>query len=345
MVSVELESWRTLLERAIRIKELAPWTWMTEEMFFGIEDPDSGTIAYANVSGSFAERHAVIAYLGDFAFLSFLAACASPEPVDPHLVLEIRQIHLSFESRDALATEDRRILRALGLRFRGPGAWPCFRSVHPGHLPWFLEPEEVRLMTCVLEQTEQVATGVREDPRLLPRLDDGRYLLRRRLTGPVGETWVNETREFPDSCEIPIVVNLDEGLISHVRGLPQTNCTVEMDLAMLVDALIRGKGERPLFPYVLLVVDARSGATLAYDVLSPRPSLEGMWGDVVQATLGCFEDMGFVPGTIIVRSTLMEALACRVADVVGVEVLRSRSLPNLEAALCCVKELLRRVRR
>ena len=43
MAIVNLEAWRTLYERAMRIKELAPWTWMARMNLFGVEDPESKT--------------------------------------------------------------------------------------------------------------------------------------------------------------------------------------------------------------------------------------------------------------------------------------------------------------
>ena len=35
-----MDSWRSLYEAAIQIKELAPWQWMFEGQVFGVQDPD-----------------------------------------------------------------------------------------------------------------------------------------------------------------------------------------------------------------------------------------------------------------------------------------------------------------
>jgi hypothetical protein len=43
--------WLRLYEAAIRIKELAPWTWMVETDVFGVQNPETDDLGFLSVMG------------------------------------------------------------------------------------------------------------------------------------------------------------------------------------------------------------------------------------------------------------------------------------------------------
>ena len=51
-------------------------------------------------------------------------------------------------------------MRELGLRYRGRGRWPIFRSVIPGHWPWYLSGDEARFLTVALDNVRDVAERI-----------------------------------------------------------------------------------------------------------------------------------------------------------------------------------------
>ncbi|MCU0611355.1 MAG: hypothetical protein MUE60_06155 [Candidatus Eisenbacteria bacterium] len=334
MAAVNSEAWRTLYQRAMRIKELAPWTWMAEDELFGIEDPESKTPAYVSISGALGEHVAVIAYLGDVALHRFLHVQASEGEARAETILEIRQIQASFEDREYLKAEDHRIIRELDLKFRGSQAWPCFRSTHPGCVPWFLDGDEVRMMTHVLEQTEMVVIRAKGNRALLPSLADGGPLLVRRAeTAKAGLSWVEEMRSLPPAPTLPITTRVSEDMIRRALRHPRAKDAVELDLVMMLDASVHEKNQRPYFPYALMLVDGGSGVVLAFDLLSPLPSLEEMWGAVVPALLSRLDGIGFIPSTIRVRTDIMEFLMKKLAEFLPVKVNRTKTLPKLDVAM------------
>ena len=162
-----LNEWRRLYQAAIRVKEIAPWEWMTEQDVFGVQDPETDEIGFVSVMGTLGEHLAVAVYLGTEGLYSFwgfqqLAASAPPEAL-----LGIPHLQASFEDRGELTDKDRRVIEGLGLKFRGRQAWPLFRSYRPGYFPWYLEAWEARFLTCALEQAVEVAQRFKEDTTLL----------------------------------------------------------------------------------------------------------------------------------------------------------------------------------
>ena len=171
------EEWRKLYEAVIRIKEIAPWEWMTETDVFGVQNPETDELGFVTVMGLLGEHYAVAVYLGSEGLYGFWALQDTSPLGSPERLLEIPQLQASFEDRNELENKDREIIKATGLNFRGRKAWPMFRSLRPGFLPWFIEAEEARFLAHALEQVPAVASRFREDPALLETHDDARYLV------------------------------------------------------------------------------------------------------------------------------------------------------------------------
>lgn len=92
-------------------------------------------------------------------------------------------LKLELGPRSDLRTEDHAVIRKLGIAFRGKNAWPQFRSLLPGYIPWFLTEPEARFLTIALHvvcghceriANREVAGSLREGECLLPSFDDPR---------------------------------------------------------------------------------------------------------------------------------------------------------------------------
>ena len=59
--------------------------------------------------------------------------------------------------REELDNGERKAMRDLGLRYRGRGRWPIFRSIVPGCWPWYLSGDEARFLTIALDNVWDVA--------------------------------------------------------------------------------------------------------------------------------------------------------------------------------------------
>jgi hypothetical protein len=225
--------WSRLVESAVRIKQLAPWQWMSEDDVFGIMHPETGEIAFISVMGAFGLHVAVAVYLGAPAFARFIALQHTPPDVldeYPELLLEIPHLQASFEDRDNLADWDRQLLRSLNLKFRGRKAWPRFQSFRPGFMPWRLESDEIRFLTLALEQLEQVAPRAREDRSFLLGEDTHPFFLRACHTkeGKTGE-WEDRYVRIPPPEVPPVPIAWDPGDIEELKLMRPQGDAVEVD--------------------------------------------------------------------------------------------------------------------
>lgn len=338
-----LDEWRQLYQAATAFREAAPWEWTPETDVFGVQNPESGQIGYGSIMGTLGEHLALAVYLGSEGLEGFWRL-EEGRGLEPSFVLEVPQLQASWEDREALSQEDREVIKALGLKFRGRGVWPLFRSYVPGYFPWFVTPEEARFLTLVLEQGLEVARRVKENRALLaPNLRKGIYLV--RTPEKQGETlvWKDEWAEPPPPQPRPLPLpTITEKDLAALRQLPRQKMTVQADLFLMPSPIKEKEDPRPYFPYNLMMVEARSGVILGTDLLTPKPSLDTVWAKVPEAFLNVLRRLGSLPTEVAVRSERVYELLEPVADGLGIRLTRQRSLPALEQARATLEQWMMR---
>jgi hypothetical protein len=325
------EQWRKLYEAAVGVKELAPWEWMTETDVFGVQDPETEEIGFVSVMGMLGEHFGVSLYPNSRALYDFWALEETGPEINPDALLEIPQLQVSFEDRDQLENRDRKVSKELGFKFRGRKEWPMFRSYRPGFFPWFLEAEEARSLAEALDQLLEVAPRFREDRSLLTP-DDESYLVRVAHQKGGARVWEDTVMEVPPPEPVSIQIEMDPAALESLESLPQSGHEFEMDLFMFPTPIQGERGARPVFPYMLLTVDAGSGMVLGTELLEPVPSLEAMWGSVPLAVARQLAGSGLRPEQVTVGSELLFGLLQPLAESSRFELKRSPFLPALHEA-------------
>jgi hypothetical protein len=299
-LAVSTQDWLHLYEAAIRIKEVAPWTWMVETDVFGVQNPETGDLGFVSVMGIRGEHFAVSLYLGAKGLHGFWDFEESGEFVSPERLLEIPQLQAAFEDRDELENQDRTVIKNLGLKFRGKKAWPMFRSFRAGFVPWHLEAEEVRFLTHALHQLAEVAPRFKANPDLFDPSDSEPYLVR-VPNNKDASSWKDCAMTVLPPEPETIQLLMDPKLLASLKLIKPKNLKLEIDLC-LFPAPMRDRGDRPYFPYILLIVDVQSGMVLCHEMFQPLPSLEEMWGKVPLTVAQTLASASFVPKEIAVSS-------------------------------------------
>ncbi len=326
-LAVSTQDWLHLYEAAIRIKDVAPWTWMVETDVFGVQNPETGDLGFVSVMGIRGEHFAVSLYLGAKGLFGFWEFEENSEDMSPDRLLEIPQLQLSFEDRDELQNQERAFIKTLGLKFRGKKAWPTFRSFRAGFMPWHLEAEEVRFLTHALHQLAEVAPRFKADPDLFDPSDSEQYLVR-VPSAKDAAIWEEQVMTVLPPEPTSIQLLMDPQLLAKLKLIKPKNSKLEIDLCMF-HAPVRGEGDRPYFPYILLMVDVQSGMVLCHEMFQPLPSLEEMWGKVPLTVAQTLASASFVPKEISVSSGLVFQLLQPFAKSLNIKLKTAPFLPIL----------------
>ncbi|MCD4687354.1 MAG: hypothetical protein K8S97_15605 [Anaerolineae bacterium] len=342
MVNPTLEQWCKLYDVWLRVKGLAPWEWMTEDQVFGVKNPETGSLGFVSVMGLLGEYFAVAVYLGARGLYKFREFQRLGPAVNPMSFFEAPQMHASFEDRSELTDQDRAVISRLKLKFRGPQAWPQFRSYVPGYAPWYLEMHEALFLTDVLEQLLEVAPRIKANPGLLPDPNRKRYLVR----VPAGEgdarTWSDREQYVQPAGATRLNMPMDGELLAHVKTFPQRRLKLELDLFMLPAPIHDHPSGRPYFPYIVMMLEMQAGAIVGQEMLRPVPELKTVWEDVPMAVLTQLANLQERPAIIYVPGGSLYELLERLASEVGVRLVIRRELRYMEGAKQMMMEFLRR---
>jgi hypothetical protein len=336
-----LDEWRQLYEAAARFKEAVPWEWMTESHVFGVRHPETGEIGYDSIMGLRGEYFALAVYLGSEGLAGFVQM-ESGRAKDATFLLEIPQLQASFGDRQELRKEDLAIIKSLGLKFRGQGAWLLFRSYVPGYLPWLLSGEEARFLTVCLEQGLEVALRLRADPHLLDPLRQGLYLIRTLDKEGTAMVWKDQWEKPVPPQPKTIQIKLDQKLLNAVARLPRQPMTMQASLFVMPGGIFEKGDPRPYFGYTLMVVEAQSGFILGTEILAPKPSLEAVWTQTPEEFLKVLPRLGTLPTEVAVNQERLRMLLEPVTTALGIKLTLTRTLPALNQARKAMEQMLYR---
>jgi hypothetical protein len=324
--------WRKLYDELMKVKEIAPWEFMGEDEIFAVESPETRQTGFVSIMGAVGEHYAISVYLGERGLHGFRDFQHSPpNGYTYQKLLEIPQLQASFEDRPMLRPEDRRLIKEVGLKFRGSHSWPMFRSFRPGFFPWFFDDNEARFMQHVLEQTVNVCSRVKKDPSVLqPRSEDD-FLLRRSVRGKGALVWQDSilSVEPPSPYRLEYSVSMKD--IEHLKYKIPDTTALEMDLFMLTKP-VQEKGLRPFFPYALMAMDTKSGMIIGNQLLEPLPTLEAMWARVASQAVELLVKIDVLPEKIMVSSELLYQLLSCVLEPLGVTLEMTDYLPHIHQA-------------
>jgi hypothetical protein len=124
---------------------------------------------------------------------------------------------------------------------------------------------------------------------------------------------------------------MDEEALERLMGARRGVRSVEIDFFM-VPAQIGKRGERPSCAYMLLLVEGESGMVLGSELLSPKPTLETVYGMVPLTVVYLLANVGLVPGEVRVRSDLLLQLLELLSEPLDFEVRWMPELPMLDQA-------------
>jgi hypothetical protein len=330
--------WAVLYQAAITFKETAPWEWMDNESLFAIENPDDREIGYCSVLGAGGEEFGLGMFVGEKGYERYrnlISEEVAPDDLEENTMT--RSLTMLLVDRDVLQEEDHKIIRSLGLRFRGRNAWPFFRSQRPGYVPWFLDKSEARFLTAALHQALGVANEVHSGKLELCAPEPEDLVFTRCYRG---DRWLGQWREAPAPIRrrgaraksIDAVREAELHLLSSRAS--KVSDTWELDIFML-PMPIGSESERPYFPSCFLLVERKLGLVLGTNLTKPWLTTAEKQDEILQI----LTKVNQIPSEIRVRSNKVKQIAEPVTSILGIK-LRVGPLPVLEQVKASLRNYL-----
>jgi len=312
-----LNEWRGLYQQAAVFVESTPWNVLSDDQLFAVEDPGTGEVAYCAIMGAGGIEYGLAAYRGTAGLKAYAVVANDAADEDEHLLIQ-DCLTFSLGNRDEVFPEDRAVHKALGLRFRGRGAWPIFRSFRPGYLPAMPTAQEAAFLRTCLEQSDSLVEELVSGHRL-PALDPASQFPARRRTK--AGTWATTSLPYPPAPQPPCLEVDDLSIRKVQKELPRASQTWQA--AVQAVAPIAEKDSRAFWAWIILCVDQDTGLVLIAEPAGPEQSVQAHFMRILQQG-------SLLPKEVRVSSGLLEAQLAPLLGALGIRLRRVDRLRELE---------------
>lgn len=321
-----LQQWEKLYEVAGFIKQLKPWEYLLEDNIIIIQMPDRKEPMFCSVIGGNDEMYAIIVYPDYRSFAERNQLLATPDM--PYYILASSQncLMCNFANREDLSNEDYKIIKDLGLKFRGKNQWIYFNSFKTGYAPWIIDAEQADIMIGALQNFIMAFRSYLEG-KLKVDFENGKVLI--RFYSKEKELWFNcETAmpEMPKLVSKRITVQ-DDLYIARLKTIKKTKSKVEMDLFYLPTPIKGKKDELPYYPQMCIVADESGGGIVDQHILDGSEKEE----DVVIGLLDRYIAQFGRPQSILIRDERMEGLIGDLCSKCGIKINKSGTLEIIDS--------------
>ena len=307
------EQWLTLHHAFRRYCEAKPWERLANEDVLTVNDPLGHFKGYCVALGDGGVAYGLGIYLGDRGLLNYLATMTSEdEPGGVEMLERSLALTAVLGDREELANKERKAMRDLGLRYRGRGRWPIFRSAIPGHWPWYVNGDEARFLTIALDNVRDVAERVGQGMLDLYAGRAPSEVLTQSLRDGV---WRDEWEPLRPSV-LPVEdhrADMDR-LQSISRSTPVGSAVWEVTASYIPTGAQDGRGTRPYLPTLVMVVEGDSGLILTVRMLGRVPSVV----EKQEPVLELLEQADRLPGGLVCDRDDTADLLVPIASALGI---------------------------
>ena len=313
MAEPTAEQWLELHEAFREYCGLYPWANFDDSDLVAVEIPGKEIKGYCIVLGSGGIERGLAVYRGDeglAAFLAMMTGIVDPGSLDA--LYSTNAVAATLGDRDYLDKEDRDVIRSLGLRYRGRGRWPLFRSYEPGYFPWRLEADDAVLLANALRAMSSLTVALTQGDVSLDQEDETNEFLTLSLQDDGWHArWGHIYAPFPQQAvDYPDVDRLQRLAASARRS--QT--TWELGMHYLPTPLGEDKTKRPHLPVCAMLVESESGYSVTELFTQPGSSDT----DRQEMLVKVLESMPGLPSDIVVNNPRLEQMVESVTGPLGI---------------------------
>lgn len=266
-----LDQWKELYEVTLNLKALEPWKYLSSAdlaaiMLQGAEEP-----VFMSVMGMLGDCYGVCMYEGMEGYYDFdMVARAGGGDGLPvyYAMMEQSSVVWYCGDREEVPEEQKKVIRELGLKFRGKGQWQYFLSFEKGYAPYTPDAREVSVLTEAFKGLFMAVRAVREK-RLSVDFEHGEILW--RVYNQESKEWNMFAGPQPqEGREYPEVELEDEELKQELKSQPQTNAELAIDLAYMHTSIRDKAYDRPICPRLLVAIDWKTELLLDMKMMDPE---------------------------------------------------------------------------
>ena len=322
-VEAKIEEWKELYEAAIKLKNLKPWETLWSMDLITIIESNKKEPCICSVMGKMGDCYGIGAYNGFNAIKGFYEMNFT-EGIPPHQLIRYQNNMMCYYgNRDELTTKELKIVKELGLKFRGKNNWIYFRTFEKGYVPYMPNREEVLEFTKILNNLYNAIKSLNDG--LSVDFENNKTLMHR--FDEKSNDWISseENLLIPDmSYSVPILQ--DELLINKLKKQKKDGSLLELDIAYLNTVVNDKEYEKPIGTRLCMLVDSNEGFVLEQVLLKPNDDeVNLIFGIIINYILQKGK-----PERVLVRDGYMASILMDLCERINVEIFESSTLDAID---------------
>lgn len=327
--------WLNLYFLANQIADFEPWNDFEEkDRFTYVWKDKSKTVFFSFIEES-AQRCGIACYIGEENYMRARERLTSKnENCEPVFMLQNAYICF-WDNREDISKKDYELIKELGFKFCGKGAWLHFDRYEIGYVPIPLEEKDIDFLTTAFENLHMMLRAVHEQG-LNPEFDKGKTLM--RWYEPKDKLYYTHPFDIDISNDVishPVVTVQENDWMRQVRSMKNADYSVELDWSYL-DVIYDDVDGRETFPRLLLAVEPQNGFIIFNEMLSPSQNHPRILFNM----LGLFVERYGKPAEIIICDDDLHGILADVCSKVNIKLTKKKKLPAIQKAR---KEILSKI--
>lgn len=332
---VSQDTWRSLIRAAEDFRRLSPWKYMYDDILFGVKDPHSGDTFYCCVMGAMKQVFGLLAFRGAEGYDVWRRSHEGEADEEGNDIFAQQMgLKIEFVNKSELNDEDQSVINRLGVSLKGKKAYPEFRSLIPGYVPWHISENEARSLLAIFPCASDFVVKFKKNSTEYEDRTDKILVYRPALHLEDGIKIAAEWEAPPPLIEKPVpalplnVFRLKQLKKAKPSGDPVWECDFFHHVAgNVTDA------DRPYWMRLAVVAEHNSGVMLNMEALAPEHDANAMLADVL---MGAIERHGAKPAEIYVKNPSTAQMLKPLAAELNIAVSANKNL----SAMLQVKEAL-----
>lgn len=321
------QKWLYLYYIAQQIAEMNPWQDFKEKDCFTYIWKNKSKILHFSFIGESAQKYGIACYIGEADYMRARNRLTEKNSKkEPVFMLQNALVCL-WDDREELSKESYALIKELGLKPRGKGAWLHFDRFEIGYIPVPLDEREIDLLTIAFENLHMMLQAVYEQG-LDPEFDKNKKLV--RWYEPKTKLYYTHPFDIdiPEDVVGGVQVTVNESdWLQEVRSMKCADYSVELDWSY-VELIYVDENGRKTFPRMLLAVEPKSGSILTNEMLSPTHNQVG----VIFNKLDRFIESYGKPREILICDEELKEILSDVCSKVGIKLTFRKRLANVSNA-------------
>ena len=261
-----LNIWKELYDVINQWKITKPWQQFWSDNWIQINLPDGNTY-YCSIMGKIGDCIGLSVYQNNDGLcdLESLLIEQIDSSVTKYLMYDQNCLVFYLWNRVEVPKQQKEIIKALGLKYRGNGNWPYFLSYKKRFIPYHINDDQAQILVQIMQQLLDI-TSLYNKKEIDVKFDEDEIINAYQKD----KQWYYEPIIIPQLDKFISIEMSNENEKQKIINQHHNDNNLIMDLIYLNNPINDKNYNRPINPLLFIVLDETSQMIIYNHILSPE---------------------------------------------------------------------------